>query len=148
MRVVIQRSNKAHVTVDEEVIGSIDHGLVVLLGVTHDDTEEDIDYLVNKIVNLRIFEDEEGKMNLSLKDVKGNILSISQFTLYADTSRGRRPSFVDAAKPDQALDLYERFNKRIEEEGVHVETGEFGQMMNVSLVNHGPTTIIIDSKDK
>jgi len=148
VRVVIQRSNKAHVTVDEEVIGSIDHGLVVLLGVTHDDTEEDIDYLVNKIVNLRIFEDEEGKMNLSLKDVKGNILSISQFTLYADTSRGRRPSFVDAAKPDQALDLYERFNKRIEEEGVHVETGEFGQMMNVSLVNHGPTTIIIDSKDK
>src|SRR5690625_1554160 len=148
MKAVIQRAKAASVTVRKQTTGRIDHGLVVLLGVTHDDTTEDVDYLVNKIVNLRIFEDENGKMNRSLIDVKGAILSISQFTLYADTSRGRRPSFVDAAKPDQALDLYERFNKRIEEEGVHVETGEFGQMMNVSLVNHGPTTIIIDSKDK
>lgn len=148
MRAVIQRARNASVTVNGEVVGSINHGLVVLLGVTHTDTEEDIEYLVRKIVNLRIFEDEEGKMNLSLKDVKGQILSISQFTLYADTRRGRRPSFVDAAKPDLAKELYDEFNKKLEKEGVTVATGEFGAMMDVSLTNVGPVTILIDSDDQ
>ena len=148
MKAVIQRAKNASVTVDGSVIGKIDHGLVVLLGVTHEDTEQDIGYLVNKIINLRIFEDENEKMNLSLKDVGGSILSISQFTLYADTRKGRRPSFVHAAKPDEANRLYERFNEVLREEDIHVETGEFGAMMDVSLTNNGPVTIIIDSKDK
>lgn len=148
MRVVIQRAKDASVHVNEENVASIDEGLVILLGVTHEDTAEDIDYLVRKIVNLRIFEDEEGKMNLSLKDVKGSVLSISQFTLYADTRKGRRPSFVDAARPDFALEMYEKFNEQLAKEDIEVEQGIFGEMMDVSLTNVGPVTIIIDSKDK
>lgn len=148
MKAVLQRASNASVTVREKIVGSIDNGFVLLLGVTHGDTEEDIEYLVRKIVNLRIFEDEEGKMNLSLKDIHGSILSISQFTLYADTKKGRRPSFIDAAKPDLALDLYEKFNERLQAEGIKVETGIFGEMMDVSFTNVGPVTIIIDSKDK
>jgi len=148
VKAVLQRASNASVTVREKIVGSIDNGFVLLLGVTHGDTEEDIEYLVRKIVNLRIFEDEEGKMNLSLKDIHGSILSISQFTLYADTKKGRRPSIIDAAKPDLALDLYEKFNERLQAEGIKVETGVFGEMMDVSFTNVGPVTIIIDSKDK
>jgi len=148
MKAVIQRAKNASVTVDENIVGEINHGLVVLLGVTHDDTEEDVQYLVNKIIHLRIFEDDEQKMNLSLKDTNGSILSVSQFTLYADTRKGRRPSFVHAAKPEEAIRLYETFNEALRKENIHVETGEFGAMMDVTLTNDGPVTIIIDSKDK
>lgn len=148
MRAVIQRAKDASVTVEGEVIGAIDQGFVVLLGVTHDDSEEDVNYLVNKIVHLRVFEDEEGKMNRSIKDIGGSVLSISQFTLYADTRKGRRPSFVKAAKPEFANELYEQFNAALKAEGVHVETGKFGAMMDVRLTNQGPVTLIIDSKDR
>lgn len=148
MKAVIQRTNDASVSVDDKIVGEIDEGLVVLLGVTHEDTEEDIQYLVNKIINLRIFEDEAGKMNLSLRDKGGSILSISQFTLYADTRKGRRPSFIKAAKPDDANRLYEQFNDSLRQEGILVETGKFGAMMDVTFTNNGPVTIIIDSKDK
>lgn len=147
MRAVIQRARNARVTVDQKVIGQIDHGFVILLGVTHEDTEKDIDTLVNKIIHLRIFEDEEGKMNRSLLDTKGSILSISQFTLYADTRKGRRPSFVKAAKPDYADELYQLFNRKLKEAGVHVETGKFGALMDVQLTNVGPVTIILETKD-
>jgi len=147
MRVVIQRAKNARVCVNDEVVGEIDHGLVALVGVTHDDTMEDVKYLVNKMINLRIFEDEAGKMNVSLKDVGGSILSISQFTLYGDTRKGRRPNFMDAASPDHALALYESLNQLIAEEGIHVEIGVFGEMMDVELTNCGPVTIIIDSDD-
>lgn len=148
MKAVIQRARDAKVTVQENIVGEIKNGLVVLLGVTHDDTIEDAKYLVNKITNLRVFEDENEKMNLSLKDVNGDILSISQFTLYGDTRKGRRPNFMQAARPEQATTLYEQFNSLLREEGVKVETGEFGAMMNVSLTNVGPVTLIIDSKEK
>ncbi|GEN31001.1 D-tyrosyl-tRNA(Tyr) deacylase [Cerasibacillus quisquiliarum] len=148
MRAVIQRAKDATVTVEGTTIGQINHGLVVLLGITHDDTVEDIQYLVNKIVHLRIFEDENEKMNLSLKDVQGGVLSISQFTLYADTKKGRRPSFVKAAKPDVAASLYDSFNQLLKDEGIHVETGQFGAMMDVRFTNVGPVTIIIDSAER
>ncbi|MDY0405483.1 D-aminoacyl-tRNA deacylase [Virgibacillus sp. 179-BFC.A HS] len=148
MKAVIQRVKNASVTVAGETIGQIENGMVVLLGVTHDDAEEDATYIVNKLTNLRIFSDEEDRMNHSLKDVQGSVLSISQFTLYADTKKGRRPSFVNAAKPEKAKQLYELFNKLLETEGIHVETGRFGAMMDVALTNDGPVTIIIDSKDK
>lgn len=147
MRAVIQRAKDASVKVDDVVIGQIDHGFVILLGVTHDDTDKDIDTLVNKIIHLRVFEDEDGKMNRSLIDTNGSILSISQFTLYADTKKGRRPSFVKAAKPEYANELYELFNEKLKEVGVHVETGEFGAMMDVQLTNVGPVTIILETKD-
>src|SRR5690625_478958 len=146
MRVVLQRAKNARVLVDEEVVGEIDKGLVVLVGMTHDDTIDDLKYMVNKLINLRIFEDDQGKMNLSLKDVSGSILSISQFTLYGDTRKGRRPNFMQAARPDHALKMYEIFNEQVKNNGVHVETGEFGAMMDVKLVNDGPVTIIIDSE--
>ena len=148
MKVVVQRAKDASVKVEDETIGKITNGLVLLVGVTHEDTVEDAKYLVNKVTNLRIFEDKDGKMNLSLKDVGGSVLSISQFTLYADTRKGRRPSFVKAASPEQANDLYEQFNEMIEREGVTVETGKFGAMMDVQLTNVGPVTIILDSVDK
>ncbi|MBP2256608.1 D-aminoacyl-tRNA deacylase [Virgibacillus alimentarius] len=148
MKAVIQRAKNATVAVDAETVGEIEYGFVVLLGITHDDTVKDIEYLVNKIIHLRVFEDENKKMNLSLKDVQGSILSISQFTLYGDTRKGRRPSFIKAAKPDYANDLYELFNRHVEKEGITVETGEFGAMMNVSFTNEGPVTLIIDSKEQ
>ncbi|WP_284139693.1 D-aminoacyl-tRNA deacylase [Virgibacillus sp. LDC-1] len=148
MKAVIQRASNASVTVDNQIIGAIDNGYVILLGVTHEDSMEDVAYLVQKIVHLRIFEDEEGKMNWSLKDVNGAVLSVSQFTLYADTRKGRRPSFVKSARPEMAETLYEQFNDQLKAEGIHVETGEFGAMMDVQFTNVGPVTIIIDSKDK
>lgn len=147
MRVVVQRTKQASVKVNNRVIGEIDHGFVILLGVTHEDTIEDVETLVHKLIHLRIFEDDEGKMNLSLMDVQGSILSISQFTLYADTRKGRRPNFMKAAKPTYANELYQLFNEKLQEVGVHVETGEFGAMMDVQLVNDGPVTIILETKD-
>ncbi|ASN05130.1 D-aminoacyl-tRNA deacylase [Virgibacillus necropolis] len=148
MRAIIQRAIDASVTIDGKVSGHIDNGLVMLVGVTHDDTLEDANYIVNKIVNLRIFEDENQKMNLSLKDVNGEVLSISQFTLYANVQKGRRPSFVQAAKPEHANELYKATNQLIMEHDVSVKTGEFGEMMNVQLTNVGPATFILDSNDK
>ena len=145
MKLVIQRAKDASVSVEGETIGAIDNGLVVLVGVTHEDTEKDVDYLVNKLINLRIFEDEAGKMNLSLKDISGSVLSISQFTLYGDTSKGRRPSFAKAAKPEAAKALYDLFNEKIKAENVPVETGRFGAMMDVQLTNVGPVTLILES---
>lgn len=148
MRAVIQRAKDACVTVNEEIVGEIDGGFVVLLGVTHEDTMEDAKYLVNKIINLRVFEDENEKMNLSLIDVQGSILSISQFTLYSDTRKGRRPNFMQAANPEYAKEMYKKFNGLISEQGITVETGEFGAMMNVKFTNEGPVTIMLDSKEK
>src|SRR4051795_8683106 len=145
MRIVVQRSKNASVTVNEKVIGEIEKGLVLLVGVTHEDTIDDANYLADKIVNLRIFEDESGKMNLSLLDVGGSILSISQFTLYGDCRKGRRPNFMAAVKPEYALGIYQHFNEQLKQKGVHVETGEFGAMMNVSLNNDGPVTLILES---
>jgi D-aminoacyl-tRNA deacylase len=146
MRVVLQRSKEASVTVDGEVKGAIRSGAVLLVGITHEDTEEDARYVADKVVNLRIFEDEEGKMNHSLLDVEGEILSISQFTLYGDCRKGRRPNFMSAAKPDHAESVYDYFNKVLKEKSVKVETGVFGAMMDVNLTNDGPVTLIIESK--
>ncbi|MFC4022673.1 D-aminoacyl-tRNA deacylase [Oceanobacillus longus] len=148
MKAVIQRTKDASVRVEGEIVGEITEGFVVLLGVTHEDTQEDVNYLVNKIIHLRVFEDENEKMNLSLQDVHGSILSISQFTLYGDTRKGRRPNFMQAAKPDEANNRYESFNALIREHGIHVETGKFGAMMDVTFTNTGPVTLIIDSKEK
>lgn len=127
-----------------EVIGKIDKGLLVLLGVTHEDTKEQADYLVKKLVNLRIFTDENDKMNLSVKDVNGKLLIVSQFTLYADTTQGNRPSFTNAAKPDIANELYEYFKEKCQETGIEVQSGEFGADMKVELLNDGPVTIVIE----
>jgi D-aminoacyl-tRNA deacylase len=146
MRVVVQRSKQAKVTVDGSIVGEIQKGFVLLVGVTHDDQEGDATFLAEKIVNLRVFEDSNGKMNDSLLDVGGEILSVSQFTLYGDCRKGRRPNFMDAAKPDHALAMYERFNQLLRDKGVKVETGEFGAMMDVQLINDGPVTLILESK--
>ncbi|ODJ59763.1 D-aminoacyl-tRNA deacylase [Brochothrix thermosphacta] len=147
MKVVVQRSLAASVAISGQTVGEISKGLVVFVGFTHEDTSADINYVVQKMINLRIFEDEEGKMNQSLIDVTGELLSISQFTLFANTKKGRRPSFTAAAAPDIALTLYKEFNELIRAEGVVVATGEFGADMQVSLVNDGPITITIDSKN-
>ncbi|AYF92516.1 D-aminoacyl-tRNA deacylase [Apilactobacillus bombintestini] len=148
MRVVLQRVKKASVSVDDDIIGSINQGYLLLVGVKDSDTKDDIDYLVRKITNLRIFADENGKTNLSLKDVDGDILSVSQFTLYASTKKGNRPSFVNAGKPDYASKMYDVFNQELINAGNHVETGEFGADMQVSLQNDGPFTIIFDTENK
>jgi len=148
MKVVLQRVKEASVTVREEKISEIQKGFLLLVGVTHEDTEEDVTYLVNKIVHLRVFEDENDKMNHSIKDAGGSILSVSQFTLYGDTKKGRRPSFIKAAKPAEAEALYNTFNRALRTEGIVTETGEFGAMMDVQLVNDGPVTLILDSKDR
>ncbi|AOZ89880.1 D-tyrosyl-tRNA(Tyr) deacylase [Bacillus xiamenensis] len=147
MRLVVQRVTSASVKVEDEVTGAINEGYMVLVGVTHEDTEEDVHDLAEKLVHLRIFEDENGKMNRSLLDVKGSVLSVSQFTLYGDTRKGRRPNFMKAAKPDMANALYECFNETLREKGILVETGRFGAMMDVSLTNSGPVTILMDSKE-
>jgi D-tyrosyl-tRNA(Tyr) deacylase len=146
MRVIIQRCKSASVHVADLMIGSIGLGMVVLVGFTHDDTEEDVKYMVDKVAGLRIFEDPAGKMNVSIEEVGGAILSISQFTLYGDARKGRRPNFMAAAKPEQANELYERFNSLLRETGIAVQTGKFGEMMDVSLVNWGPVTIALDSQ--
>lgn len=148
MRAVIQRAKDGSVRVEGEIIGEIADGFVVLLGVTHDDTVEDVNYLVNKISHLRVFEDDNEKMNFSLKDVEGQVLSISQFTLYGDTRKGRRPNFMKAASPEMAKEMYELFNTSLSKQGIVVETGKFGAMMDVAFTNVGPVTLLIDSKEK
>ncbi len=148
MKAVIQRVSQASVEVDGKVIGKIGTGLVVLLGIAEDDEKADADYLVDKIINMRIFGDAEGKMNLSLKDVGGEMLAISQFTLYASTRKGRRPSFTHAAPPETAIPLYEYFLQQIETNGISLARGIFGAMMLVKIFNDGPVTIILESKDR
>ncbi|MCJ0542877.1 D-aminoacyl-tRNA deacylase [Enterococcus cecorum] len=148
MRAVIQRVSQAKVVVDDNTVGQIGKGFMILLGVHEQDTQTDVDYLVGKISKLRVFEDEQQKMNRSIIDVGGEILSISQFTLFADTKKGNRPSFVQAAKPDVAIPLYEAFNEGLRQAGIPVETGIFGADMKCHLVNDGPVTIIIDSQNK
>ena len=144
MRIVVQRVKNAEVKVDGKITGSIEKGFLVLLGITHTDTRETADYLVKKLCKLRIFEDENEKMNLSLKNVGGSLLIVSQFTLYADCSEGNRPSFINAAKPDMANKLYEYFCNKCKEQGIKVEKGIFGADMKVSLLNDGPVTIILE----
>ena len=144
MRLVIQKVKNAKVDIDGKTVSSIGKGLLVLLGVTHEDTKETVDYLVKKLCKLRVFEDENGKMNLSIKDVEGKLLIVSQFTLYADCSGGNRPSFVNAAKPDFANELYEYFCEKCKEEQIEVQKGIFGADMKVSLLNDGPVTIILE----
>lgn len=146
MRVVLQRSKRASVTVDGDITGAISSGYVLLVGITHEDTAKDADYLAGKIAQLRLFEDEEGKMNRSILDNGGEILSISQFTLYGDVKKGRRPSFISAARPETAEPLWQAFNDALRGQGLVVETGVFGAMMDVQLVNDGPVTILVESK--
>lgn len=146
MRAVVQRVTEANVTVEGNVIASIANGLLVLLGVGEDDGNSDLNYLVEKIIGLRIFEDENDKMNLSLTDVDGELLVVSQFTLYGDVRKGKRPSFSSAAKPEMGNKYYEEFVNRTRELGIKTETGEFGANMNVKLTNNGPVTILLDSK--
>ena len=147
MRLLIQRVKKASVTIDEKIKSSIDVGLLVLVGIGNEDDEKDIDYLTQKMINLRIFDDENGVMNCSVLDVEGEILVVSQFTLYARTRKGNRPSYIDAAKPEISIPLYERFCAEVQNLlGKEVKTGEFGANMEVSLINDGPVTIWIDSK--
>ena len=146
MRAVVQRVTESNVTVDGKVEGKIQTGLLVLLGVEEEDTQQDVNYLSEKVVNLRIFEDEDGKMNQSLLDVKGELLVISQFTLFGDCRKGRRPSFVQAARPEKANELYEAFVQKCELMNVRTETGVFQAEMKVNLCNHGPVTLLIDSK--
>lgn len=147
MKVVLQRSENAYVSVNNKKVGSIDFGLVLLVGFCYDDTEKEIDYLVDKIVNLRIFDDENGVMNKSILDVGGSILSISQFTLYANTNSGRRPSYVEAMKSEEAVVMYDLFNKKLRDKNIEVATGVFGADMKVNLVNDGPVTIILERGD-
>ncbi len=144
MRLLIQRVKNADVKVDNKIVGEINKGFLVLCGVTHTDTKETADYLVKKLINLRVFEDENEKMNLSIKQVDGELLIVSQFTLYADTSHGNRPSFVNAAKPEMANELYEYFCKKCETEGIKVQKGIFGADMKVNLLNDGPVTIMLE----
>lgn len=148
MKIVVQRSLNASVSVDNKIVGKIDHGMVVLVGFTEGDTITDIEYLANKLVNLRIYTDENGKMNNSILDTKGQILSISQFTLYADTKKGNRPSYVNALESSQAEILYQKWNEALKTKIEVVETGIFGADMQVSLINDGPVTIILESRDK
>ncbi|MDM8334566.1 D-aminoacyl-tRNA deacylase [Limosilactobacillus panis] len=144
MRVVLQRVNHAQVAIEGEVVGKIGRGYMLLVGFAPTDGDDQLDYLVHKIVNLRVFEDEDGKMNQGLRDVGGAILSISQFTLYADTKHGNRPGFSKAAKPAIAEPLYQRFNEKLAASGIHVETGHFGANMQVELENDGPVTIVYE----
>jgi D-tyrosyl-tRNA(Tyr) deacylase len=149
MRVVIQRVSEASVNIDGKIISSIKEGMLVLVGIEDADRQEDIDWLANKIIQLRIFDDESGVMNLSVKDIEGEMLIVSQFTLHASTKKGNRPSYIRASKPDFAIPMYEKFVAAVETGlGKKVGTGKFGAMMDVSLVNDGPVTIIIDSKQK
>ncbi|MBD1381239.1 D-aminoacyl-tRNA deacylase [Metabacillus arenae] len=146
MKVVVQRARHAKVKVEQTVVGEIENGVMLLVGVTHDDQEKDADYLADKVANLRIFENEAGKMNDSLLDIHGEALSVSQFTLYGDCRKGRRPNYMSAAKPEHAEKLYEHFNEKLRQKGIKVETGSFGAMMDVEFINSGPVTLIIESK--
>ncbi|KAA8455829.1 D-aminoacyl-tRNA deacylase [Weissella paramesenteroides] len=148
MRIVLQRVKSASVSIDETVVGKIGVGFVLLVGIADSDTEAELDYLVRKITKLRVFEDLVGRMNLAIEDVGGQILSISQFTLYADTKKGNRPSFTKAGAPDFADKMYQLFNKKLRDTGLTVETGEFGANMQVQLINDGPVTIIFDTENK
>lgn len=145
MKVVIQRCLQASVKVDGQTVGSITHGITALVGITHDDTCEDTEWMAEKLVHLRIFEDDQGKMNRSLLDVGGAVLSISQFTLYGDCRKGRRPNFMQAARPEVAKQLYEQFNLALQNCGIKVECGIFGAMMDVDLVNQGPVTLVLET---
>jgi len=147
VRVVVQRSKEASVTVEGKQIGAIPYGLVLLVGIAQEDTEKDVKWMADKIASLRIFEDEPGVMNLDVTEVGGSILSVSQFTLYGDCRKGRRPNFMRAARPEQALKLYELFNELLRAKGLTVETGQFGAMMDVQLLNDGPVTIIVETPE-
>ena len=146
MRSVVQRVSKAKVTVNDEIIGSINKGLLVFLGIGNEDIDADMEYLCDKIINLRIFEDENEKMNLSLLDIQGEILIVSQFTLYGDLRKGKRPNFMNAAPPNVAEDIYLKFIEKCKTYNIKVQTGAFGEHMNIELINDGPVTIMIDSK--
>ena len=146
MRVILQRVTSSSVMIDGKCVGKSGLGYMLLVGFTHDDTEKDIDYMIDKIIHLRVFSDKDGNMNLSLEDVKGSILSISQFTLYADARKGRRPSFIEAMRPEKATILYDFFNQKLKETGIPVETGIFGADMKVTLTNDGPVTICLESR--
>ena len=146
MRVILQRVTSSSVMIDGKCVGKSGLGYMLLVGFTHDDTEKDIDYMIDKIIHLRVFSDNDGNMNLSLEDVKGSILSISQFTLYADARKGRRPSFIEAMRPEKATILYDLFNQKLKETGIPVETGVFGADMKVTLTNDGPVTICLESR--
>ncbi len=149
MIAVIQRVSEASVKIDGQIKGQIEIGFVVLLGITHSDTEIDVDWLAKKIIGMRIFEDNEGKMNLDLKAVGGSILLVSQFTLYANVQKGNRPSFIEAARPEQAIPLYEKMVQKLSIAlGQNIETGTFGADMKVSILNNGPVTVVINSKNK
>lgn len=146
MRIIIQRCKDAQVTVNSDIVGRIGQGLMLLVGVGHEDTEKDAVYLAEKVAGLRIFEDDEGKMNYSVLDVGGAILSVSQFTLFGDCRKGRRPNFMAAAKPEVAEQLYDFLNEQLRAKGLQVETGKFGEMMDVSLTNWGPVTLMLDTE--
>lgn len=147
MRFVIQRVSRASVEVDKKIVGKINQGFLVLIGITNSDTKDTADTLINKLLKLRIFEDDNGKMNLSIKDVNGSLLLVSQFTLYANCRKGNRPDFLNAAKPDYANELYKYIIERCKNENIEVQTGVFGAEMKVSLLNDGPVTIILDSEE-
>ncbi len=147
MKILLQRSKESSVEIGKEIVRKINKGLVLFVGFTYNDNEKIIDKMIDKIIHFRIFEDEKGLMNLSLLDIKGEILSISQFTLYADASKGRRPSFIEALEPIRANELYNYFNKKIKEQNIIVETGIFGSDMKVHIFNDGPVTILLDSKE-
>lgn len=147
MRIIIQRCDKAEVRVEGKVVGKINYGMMLLVSFTYGDTEKEIDYLVNKVLNLRIFDDENGVMNKSILDINGEILSISQFTLYANTSKGNRPSYIDALKGEDAIKLYDMFNEKLKSK-IHTETGVFGAEMKVDFINDGPITILLEKENK
>lgn len=144
MKVLVQRVTSANVKVNNKVVGEINRGILLFVGFTQSDTTKEIDYMVDKVINLRIFDDENGVMNKSLLDTEGSILSVSQFTLYADSSKGRRPSYINALNGDKAIVLYDEFNKKLKEKNVKVETGIFGVYMQVELINDGPITIMLE----
>ncbi len=147
MRIIVQRCDKAEVRVEGNVVGKINYGMMLLVSFTYGDSEKEIDYLVNKVLNLRIFDDENGVMNKSILDINGEILSISQFTLYANTSKGNRPSYIDALKGEDAIKLYDMFNEKLKSK-IHTETGVFGAEMKVDFINDGPITILLEKENK
>ena len=147
MRIIVQRCDKAEVRVEGKVVGKINYGMMLLVSFTYGDSEKEIDYLVNKVLNLRIFDDEKGVMNKSILDINGEILSISQFTLYSNTSKGNRPSYIDALKGEESIKLYDMFNEKLKSK-IHTETGVFGAEMKVDFINDGPITILLEKENK